>query len=93
MTAIAAEAVLVGLGNVLPGRLPIIVFPAFFLLELPGLPLVFLFGAPIAAGNDHTWDLMVQVVIGPFSALVWSMLAGFIFRREAANKQMDRTPR
>ena len=53
-------------------------------VQLPGLPLLFIFPVPFAAGDDYTWDYMMASGISAFSALFWSVLAGFfIFRNRA----------
>ena len=54
-------------------------------VQLPGLPLIFIFPVPFSAGDDYTWDYTMAGVVSASSALVWSVLAGFFICRDRAS--------
>jgi len=64
-----------------------LIIAAARVVQFPGLPLLILFPVPLSAGNDYTWDYIMCAVAGSFSALVWSVLVGFLFRRGNSAEQ------
>ena len=53
-------------------------------IQFPALPIVVLFPVSLSAGDDYTWDYVMCAILSLFSALFWSVLAGFVFRRGRA---------
>ena len=53
-------------------------------VQFPGLPFIFIFPVSISAGDDYSWDYIMFSIVSSFSALVWSVLAGFFIHRNRA---------
>jgi len=82
LVLLAVNGILFMLDSRYPDNSAIIVISR--VVQLPGLPLIFIFPVPFSAGDDYTWDYIMAGVVSAFSASVWSVLAGFFICRDRA---------
>src|SRR5476649_734885 len=65
-------------------NLPTFVYYLAYVMDYPSIWMTFLFQKiPLSDGNHAGFQFLVASVTGFFSAFVWAVLVGFIFRRKS----------